>query len=211
MIWRKIRKYLTYIIILLFVVIVIDNKNPHVFQSRMSAKNYQHFHNVLLTIQLKSKKGVSNIIEGIENGKNELLDSQYKDIREVFVSPMKEYRITSDYGFRLHPVFYYPEKHKGVDMACSEENPVCATYSGIVSDVGEKRGNGIFVKLNHNNGFSSAYLHLQSYCVKKGQKVSTGQQIGKSGNTGTSTGPHLHFALKKDGRYINPNYIIDFK
>jgi murein DD-endopeptidase MepM/ murein hydrolase activator NlpD len=122
---------------------------------------------------------------------------------------MKGYRVSCGFGFRFHPVFFFPEWHRGIDMACPEGNPVYATYSGTVYKVGNKKRNGNYVKINHNNGYSSAYVHLQSYCVKEGQKVTVGQCIGKSGNTGTSTGPHLHFAIYKSGRSVNPRFIIN--
>ena len=205
-------KILTIIIIIGIVVwafIKIDNKHSSVYKDNMSAEAYQKVHNVLNNTEDAAKKSYDVAKKGVGASREQILDLMYKDARGTFVKPLSGYYITSDFGFRFHPVYFFPEKHRGIDLACKEGSVIIACNSGIVTTVGEKSKNGMYVRVQHANGYSSAYLHLSSYCVKANQKVRKGQMIGKSGNTGTSTGPHLHFAIKKDNAYINPEHIIN--
>ncbi|WP_438829573.1 M23 family metallopeptidase [Alkalispirochaeta alkalica] len=95
--------------------------------------------------------------------------------------------------------------HNGVDIVNAMRTPVRAAASGRVVHVESQIGNyGRFVILRHADGFQTLYAHLDSYSVRVGQNVSRGQQIGAMGNTGRSTGPHLHFSVIHNGRFVNP-------
>jgi murein DD-endopeptidase MepM/ murein hydrolase activator NlpD len=86
--------------------------------------------------------------------------------------------------------------------------PVRAAMDGTVSDTGYNSGLGNFVVLSHHAGWTSVYGHLQTVSVKSGQRIAAGQRIAYSGNTGYSTGPHLHFSVFKSGRTVNPNNVL---
>lgn len=114
-------------------------------------------------------------------------------------------RITSKFGRRVHPIKRVRRQHNGVDYACPVGTPVHAVASGVVTRVGwDPLGGGKRIWIKHAHGYESAYLHLSRFNVKQGQRVAQGQVIARSGNTGGSTGPHLDYRLKKNGRYINP-------
>ena len=128
----------------------------------------------------------------------------------LWALPIDYKRLSSVYGYRTHPVTGQPnKKHNGVDLTASIGTPVYATRSGKVSYVGYQAGGaGNYVNITHDNGFLSTYMHLNSYIVKAGEYVTIGQLIGYCGNTGGSTGPHLHFGIKKNGAWVNPaNYL----
>ena len=128
----------------------------------------------------------------------------------LWALPVDYRRLSSVYGYRTHPVTGQPnKKHNGVDLTAVIGTPVYATRSGKVSFVGyQEKGAGNYVNITHDNGFLSTYMHLNSYIVKAGEYVTIGQLIGYVGNTGGSTGPHLHFGIKKNGAWVNPaNYL----
>ncbi|WP_297830769.1 M23 family metallopeptidase [uncultured Rikenella sp.] len=114
-------------------------------------------------------------------------------------------RITSRFGSRIHPIKRIRRQHNGVDYACPVGTPVHAVGSGVVTRRGwDPFGGGWRIWIKHAGGYESAYLHLSRFAVQQGQRVSQGQVIGYSGNSGGSTGPHLDYRLKKNGKYINP-------
>ncbi|MBO7509191.1 MAG: M23 family metallopeptidase [Alphaproteobacteria bacterium] len=116
--------------------------------------------------------------------------------------------ISSPYGPRK--IFGKTSVHHGVDFRAAIGTPVYAPANGTVAVVfvqNETCGNGVVIK--HSNGYSTKYCHFDSVSVKKGDKVSSGCLIGKTGNTGRSTGPHLHYSVIKDGESINPADFIE--
>ena len=122
--------------------------------------------------------------------------------------PCSYIRFSSPFGYRTHPVHGDWRFHYGVDLAASSGTPIVATRSGIVSFAGYDWSSGYNVTINHQDGFSSKYLHMTHYIVSQGQHVEQGQVIGYVGSTGTSTGPHLHFSILYNGSHVNPaNYI----
>lgn len=94
--------------------------------------------------------------------------------------------------------------HTGIDIGVPEGTPVRATASGVVRFVGNTDGYGLRVEIDHGNGVTTLYAHLSEASVVPGQRVERGQTIGKSGNTGASTGPHLHYEIRQNGRPIDP-------
>lgn len=122
--------------------------------------------------------------------------------------------ITSTYGSRIHPISGKRKSHNGVDLRADYEE-VFSILSGVVVESGwDVSGGGNFVKIQHSDRFETAYLHLSQILCKPGDKIKSGDIIGISGNTGSSTGPHLHFAVKEYGRFINPisflNQLINY-
>jgi murein DD-endopeptidase MepM/ murein hydrolase activator NlpD len=113
-------------------------------------------------------------------------------------------RVSSGYGSRIHPISGKRTFHEGVDIAATHGNGVYAYASGTVTFAGWSGGYGQVVFINHGNGLETRYAHLSKINVKKGQKVTVGQKIGAVGSTGYSTGPHVHFEVRKNGSTRNP-------
>lgn len=127
--------------------------------------------------------------------------------RKTFLkSPLKYAHVTSKFGSRFHPVLKYLKAHNGVDYGAAIGTPVWAVADGTVTAAGYSGGNGNKVCIRHANGWETCYLHLSRYGagVRTGAHVSQKQVIAYSGNTGLSTGPHLHFAMKRNGQFVNP-------
>lgn len=119
-------------------------------------------------------------------------------------SPLPYYRITSGFSKRrFHPILRVYRPHHGIDYAAPEGTPVFAIGDGRVIFAGWKKGYGLFVLIKHKNNYISGYGHLKRIRVRKGQYVYQKQIIGYVGSTGLSTGPHLHFELRKKGRFLN--------
>jgi murein DD-endopeptidase MepM/ murein hydrolase activator NlpD len=113
-------------------------------------------------------------------------------------------RISSGFGWRIHPIFRTREFHTGIDIAAAWGTPVRAAADGIVLFTGWMRGYGMLVILDHRGGWSTTYSHLSSYGVQIGEHVQQGQVIGQIGSTGWSTGPHLFFEVRQNGRPVDP-------
>jgi len=131
------------------------------------------------------------------------------DSGRTFVRPVKKMRITSKFTYkRWHPILRRYRPHLGVDIGAKRGTKIYATHSGKVIYAGWMGGYGKVVKISHVGGYVSLYAHQSRIGVKKGQYVKRNQVIGYIGNTGRSTGPHLHFGLYKHKKAVNPmNYI----
>lgn len=116
--------------------------------------------------------------------------------------------ISSEFGWRTHPTSGRQEFHEGIDIGVWYNTPVLSTAYGTVTFAGWMNGYGWVVKINHGFGFETRYAHLNKMKVKKGQKVKRGQVIGYSGNSGRSTGPHLHYEVRKNNIPQNPRKYI---
>lgn len=124
-----------------------------------------------------------------------------------FIAPLGEIRKTSGFGVRRDPFTRDLRFHGGVDLACSPGTRVFASRPGVVSFAGYKGGYGRVVEISHSHGYYSIYGHLSRISVRPGMPVNTNSVIGLSGNTGRSTGPHLHFEVRRNSRAINP-YVL---
>ena len=135
-------------------------------------------------------------------------NAAYRKSSGIFLWPAAG-RLTSGYGWRVHPISGNRKHHNGIDIANSTGTPIRAAAAGTVihASSGWNGGYGTSVKIKHSNGYVTHYAHLSSISVKVGQKVSAGQTIGAMGSTGSSTGPHLHFEVIKNGSHRNP---LDF-
>jgi murein DD-endopeptidase MepM/ murein hydrolase activator NlpD len=127
--------------------------------------------------------------------------------KEFLKTPLKFTRVSSGYTHhRFHPVLHRYKKHLGIDYAAAVGTPVWAVANGTVTFVGAKGASGNLVAVSHANGYTSYYAHLSKFAkdLEVGDRVDQKQVIGYVGTTGRSTGPHLHFGLKHNGRFINP-------
>jgi murein DD-endopeptidase MepM/ murein hydrolase activator NlpD len=114
-------------------------------------------------------------------------------------------RLSSGFGWRVDPVYRTPRMHWGLDFTAPVGTEVYATGDGVVEEVEDIAwGYGKNIVINHGFGYKTRYAHLSAFKVKVGQKVTRGQVIGLLGNTGKSTGPHLHYEVEKDGVKVNP-------
>ncbi len=127
--------------------------------------------------------------------------------------PMAGYnRISAPYGYRTHPLFFTRHLHTGVDFATPIGTPVYATADGVVTSANFSTGGyGYLVKIDHSLGFMTYYAHLNKIVVQKGMFVKRGQLIAYSGNTGQSTGPHLHYEIRFLGKVIDPKNFMEWK
>ena len=134
-------------------------------------------------------------------------DESGRSLKRFFLkSPLKfEPRITSRFSSsRRHPILGYARAHNGVDYHAPTGAPVGSVAPGVVTMAGWTAGGGRTVKVRHSNGYETEYLHLSSIAVRTGARVGQGDVIGRVGQTGLATGPHLHYGMKKTGRYVNP-------
>ena len=113
-------------------------------------------------------------------------------------------RIASGFGLRMHPIYKILKMHKGMDFTAPIGTEIYATGDGIVERVGWVGGYGKTIMINHGFGYKTRYAHCSKYKCRKGQKVKRGDLIGFVGNTGQSTGPHLHYEVFKNKKQINP-------
>ena len=135
--------------------------------------------------------------------KYELLDDVV--LRTKISMPLeREMVITSPFGMRKHPIFGISRMHTGTDLKANYEN-VYAVLDGVVTASGwDSGGGGNYIKIRHSDSFETSYLHLSERYYDAGESVKAGFIIAKSGNTGNSTGAHLHFSVTEHGKYINP-------
>ncbi|WP_111959880.1 M23 family metallopeptidase [Chryseobacterium lathyri] len=116
--------------------------------------------------------------------------------------------VTSPYGTRLHPISGTRKMHSGIDLKAYYEN-VYAVMDGVVTAVGRSATGGNYIKILHYGRFETSYLHLSEIYYRTGEFVKAGFILGRSGNTGNSTGPHLHFSVKEFGQSINPAHFLN--
>ncbi len=117
-------------------------------------------------------------------------------------------RITSGYGSRKSPTAGASSNHKGIDISASSGSSIVAAAGGTVSIATYSYSAGNYVVINHGNGLSTVYMHCSQLLVSAGDTVKAGQTIAKVGSTGYSTGSHLHFAVRKNGSYVNPSSYV---
>lgn len=112
--------------------------------------------------------------------------------------------VTSGFGKRVHPITRKVTSHDGIDLSAPKGTRILASRSGKVTFAGEADGYGLLVIVDHGQGVETRYAHASAMLVKEGQEVKAGQVIAKVGNTGRSTGPHLHFEIRRHGRPVDP-------
>lgn len=119
--------------------------------------------------------------------------------------------VSSRYGMRRHPVYKTWRMHHGVDLDSDRGDLIRASRGGVVIAAGWHDSYGYYVRIDHGDGFTSEYFHMKKYYVKKGQEVTYCEPIGEVGSTGVSTGSHLHFGIRYNGQYVDPEDYIDFR
>lgn len=139
------------------------------------------------------------------SGKVDYYDDKANALRNFFLkAPLKVVNITSKFNpKRFHPVQQIWKPHNGTDYAAPTGTPIMTTASGVVEQAGYTAGNGNFVKVKHDNTYSTQYLHMSKILVKRGQHVKQGEIIGKVGSTGLATGPHVCYRFWKNGVQVD--------
>ena len=170
---------------------------------------YENLQDSLHQLILKSDNNSKNNTQ-LEQPNSISDENEWMPSLSKIVMPLKSnLSITSGYGSRIHPIFGMRKMHNGIDLKADHED-VYAVLDGIVIESGwDSKGGGNYIKMKHFDRFETAYLHLSQMYYRTGEKVRAGFIIGKSGNTGNSTGPHLHFAVKEFGRSINPEHFLN--
>ena len=121
------------------------------------------------------------------------------------IFPVQPVKVTSSFGPRIHPQTKKKNHHRGIDFKAPTGTPVMAAFSGTIKAVeSHKEGYGKHIIIDHGDGLTTQYAHLDAFSVELGEKVTQGQKIGDVGNTGFSLGPHLHFEIIKDGKPVDP-------
>ncbi len=125
--------------------------------------------------------------------------------------PLKKYKkITDKFGYRIHPITKKRQFHAGIDFSAAIGTPIYATADGVVEYAKGKGTYGNYLLIDHPFGFKTAYGHLSGFAVKKGDYISKGDIIGYVGNTGRSTGSHLHFEIRYLNKWLNPQKFLNW-
>ena len=162
----------------------------------------------LESLRLELEAEESRLLNEMAKKEDEIEDAKLQELLaqggKVWLMPTVYRGITSPFGMRFHPIPHKWMNHDGVDFAGYTGTPVVASRSGVVTAAYYHNVFGNHVWINHGDGFKSVYMHLDTMAVSEGQYVTAGQKIGTLGNTGGSTGPHLHFGIAYNGTYVNP-------
>jgi murein DD-endopeptidase MepM/ murein hydrolase activator NlpD len=129
--------------------------------------------------------------------------------KALLKTPVDGVRISSTFGMRMHPILGYSKMHKGIDFAAPRGTPIRAAGNGRVVYMGRFGAYGNYLKIKHNDTFSTAYAHINNFPkgLRVGQTVKQGQLVAFIGTTGRSTGPHLHYEILKNGVQVNPQSV----
>tara|TARA_B100000780_G_C21077577_1_gene433854 strand:+ start:146 stop:1114 length:969 start_codon:yes stop_codon:yes gene_type:complete len=209
----------------------IQNKDDNIYRAIFEADPYPDYKRKLGTggnpIKFKKYENIEyeelvvEIVQKLELIEKKL-SSQSKSFDEVFeitkekqkmilaipsIQPINNRdltRIASGFGMRMHPIYKILKMHKGIDFTAPVGTEIYATGDGVIEKVGWTGGYGKTILINHGYGYKTRYAHCSKFKCKKGQKVKRGDHIGYVGDTGQSTGPHLHYEVFKNKKQINP-------
>ncbi len=163
--------------------------------------------------QIEEQNAQIEALEAALAEQKRLLEEQNRKTRNydggMFTFPCPSYtRISDDYGMRMHPTLGKQMMHNGVDFAAPSGSPILAAYDGTVVSAAYSSSMGNYVMIDHGDGLITLYMHASRLLVSSGEDVTAGQKIALVGSTGRSTGPHLHFGVRKNGSYVSPwNYL----
>ncbi len=197
------------------------NQNRHLFK-KIRVLNEEIRHKKEELAEINDKIADLEDTMGLKNDENETLNSRIDTLkistlqRKLFFinipngSPVLYKGITAKFGWRVHPILKRKEYHPGLDMRAKSGEKIVASADGIVEFAGyhKRSGYGNLIILDHNYGFKTLYGHLKKVLVKNGQFVKKGQLIGLVGNTGLSTGHHLHYGVMYLQKFLNPYYFV---
>ncbi|ACL02656.1 Peptidase M23 [Desulfatibacillum aliphaticivorans] len=162
----------------------------------------------LNSISAATENSLGALIGYLEDKKDVLACTP--SIMPLKVKKDQHWYFSSRFGYRTSPFTGLKEFHKGLDLCASTGTPIMSTANGKVTFCGKKSGFGNVIVIDHGHGISTRYAHLSKFKIKKGDKVQRGEIVGEVGNTGRSTGPHLHYEVHLNGVPMNPQrYILN--
>jgi len=162
--------------------------------------------NIIFSQIIGQEKNISLYRYEAPDGKTGYYTTDGKSIEKTLMrTPVNGAKLSSRFGFRIHPILGFNAMHQGTDFAAPVGTPIMASGNGIVQYAGWKGGYGKFITIQHNSEYKTNYAHLSDYAkgMRKGIKVQQGQIIGYVGSTGSSTGPHLHYEIEVNGKKVN--------
>ncbi len=161
----------------------------------------------LLFAELETRGRPVRLYRFVRNGKTEYFDEHGKNIRGFLLrTPVDGARMSSNFGYRRHPILGYRKMHQGIDFAAGSGTPIVAAGDGVVVEARRWGGYGNWIRIRHQGGWETGYAHMSRFGkgMRAGARVSQGQVIGYVGSTGRSTGPHLHYETWFKGKRVNP-------
>lgn len=179
-------------------------ENPESDLERLIQSSREENTGVPITINHGGKKAVFLFIPGADFSPTERVFF----LNFSFRFPLRAYRLTSAFGLRRNPVTGRVKIHEGLDLAAPEGSDVFASREGVVTELGEDPIYGKYIVIQHGENWVSLYGHLSAIHTTLRSRVRTGALIGKVGSTGQSTGPHLHFELRQNGRAQDPGKLL---
>jgi murein DD-endopeptidase MepM/ murein hydrolase activator NlpD len=183
----------------------LEDEDLKKLASRKSAKGAQIKSTGLISYSLSLEESMREVLQSLRHRKTEM-----RTTPSILPISGEEMWLSCGYGWRTNPMTSRKEFHSAIDVAGRWKTPIIAPAAGTVSKVGKNHVLGNYIRLRHNKDMYTVYGHLHSVEVERGQQVERRDVLGYMGNTGRSTGTHLHYMVKKDGDYVNPKkYILD--
>ncbi|MGL9725778.1 MAG: M23 family metallopeptidase [Wolbachia sp.] len=188
-----------------------ESKLEVLFEKSLSDQKAEE--KILYTSLTIDKKAISLYNYKLQNNKEGYFNKEGISLRDskFFINPLSgEYRISSKFGNRKHPIHGKIAFHKGVDYAAKFGIPIYAAAEGMIEYMGNNGSYGKYIKIKHKNGYSTCYAHVSKFGsdIKFGSQVKQGQIIAYVGSTGVATGPHLHYEVIYNGKHINPLTVV---
>ncbi|MDR2111112.1 MAG: M23 family metallopeptidase [Spirochaetaceae bacterium] len=179
-------------------------ESPETDLERIMASARTNQTGVILTLDRKGRRERFRFIPGADFTATERIFF----LNRTFRFPLRTYRLTSGFGVRISPITGTPRYHEGLDLAAPEGSGVFAARDGVVSGLGEDPVYGKYIIIEHGENWTSLYGHLSAITTTLRSAVRSGTLIGRVGSTGQSTGPHLHFELRQNGRAQDPGRFL---
>ena len=204
---------------------LIQENNDKLSSMKQHLKEVEEMIGIGPDVNMSLVSRVDHVREYKENQMNEIKKNILNDIQKEKISaiqktlllnsipngkPLNYRRISSNFGYRTHPVTKKKSFHAGLDLPAKYGTPIYAPASGTVIMAGKKGAYGNFLLLTHAYGFKTAYGHLSRFAVKGGDFVNKGQVIAYVGSTGRSTGPHLHYEIRYLTKWLDPKIFINW-
>lgn len=161
------------------------------------------------TAELEAQTAVMQALEAQIEAERKRLEELNKPVQTydggTFIWPCpSSKRVTSPFGWRIHPVYHDNRFHNGIDIGAKSGSDILAAYNGTVVAAAWNASMGNYIMINHGDGLYTIYMHCSKFYISQGQYVTRGQVIAAVGSTGMSTGPHLHFGVRLNGTYQDP-------
>lgn len=195
-------------------IVNIQEKIKVYIKDSFTADDIQKYKDVFNNIG--NLNGAGGLMEINEDNIKDVVFNSYNNIdKEVYSTinlqkPLDNYRITSEYGVRAHPISEKMDFHTGIDLASNYKEPIKASYYGVVTETGVDDIYGNYIKVKYGDNITAFYAHCDTILYKKNDPVKPNDTIALVGSTGVSTGNHLHFEIKIDDYRINPKQLVSF-